>query len=139
MIAADLSYGERTMTPRARILIVEDVEHNMDLLVQLLAEDYDLITAVDGAEGLIKAETERPDVILMDLSLPVLDGWETTRRIRENDALKDIPIIAVTGHAMQGEEEKARACGCDDFLTKPIDEDRLLERIERFIRRRSRQ
>jgi len=116
-----------------KILIVEDVELNVDLLVQLLEEDYELVTAGDGAAGIALAESERPDLILMDMSLPVLDGWEATRQIKANPALTSIPIIALTAHAMQGDEEKARACGCNDYLTKPIDEDRLFEKIDRLI------
>jgi len=116
-----------------KILIVEDVEFNVDLLVQLLEDDYELVTAGDGAAGIALAESERPDLILMDMSLPVLDGWEATRQIKANPALTNIPIIALTAHAMQGDEEKARACGCNDYLTKPIDEDRLFEKIDRLI------
>src|SRR5215467_4341773 len=109
-----------------KILVVEDVEFNRDLLVQLLEDEYEILTAVDGAAGIEVAEREQPDLILMDLSLPVVDGWEATRRIKATPGLKTIPIIALTAHAMQGDEEKARACGCDDYLTKPIDETQLL-------------
>src|SRR3954447_5902583 len=112
-----------------RILIVEDVHLNRDLLVQLLEEEYELLTAADGAAGVELARRERPDLILMDLSLPVLDGWEATRRLKADAATRAIPVIALTAHAMRGEEERARACGCDDYLTKPIDEDRLFERL----------
>ena len=120
-----------------KILIVEDVEFNVDLLVQLLEDDYELVTAGDGAAGIALAESERPDLILMDMSLPVLDGWEATRQIKANPALTSIPVIALTAHAMQGDEEKARACGCNDYLTKPIDEDCLFEKIEQLIGSRS--
>ena len=120
-----------------KILIVEDVEFNVDLLVQLLEDDYELVTAGDGAAGIALAESERPDLILMDMSLPVLDGWEATRRIKADPTLTNIPIIALTAHAMQGDEEKARACGCNDYLTKPIDEDCLFEKIEQLIGSRS--
>ena len=89
-----------------KILIVEDVEFNVDLLVQLLEDDYELVTAGDGAAGIALAESERPDLILMDMSLPVLDGWEATRQIKANPALTNIPIIALTAHAMQGDEKK---------------------------------
>lgn len=116
-----------------KILIVEDVEFNRDLLVQLLEEDYQIITAVDGAAGIELAERETPDLILMDLSLPVVDGWEATRRLKANEALTKIPIIVLSAHAMQGDEEKARACGCDDYVSKPIDEDLLLDRIRHFL------
>ena len=116
-----------------RVLIVEDVEFNRDLLVQLLEEDYDLLTAANGAAGIELAERERPDLILMDLSLPVVDGWEATRRIKANPGLRHIPIIALTAHAMMGDEDKARAAGCDDYLSKPIDEDLLFEKLGHFL------
>ncbi len=116
-----------------KILIVEDVELNRDLLVQLLEDNYQVVTATDGAAGIEMAEGESPDLILMDLSLPIMDGWEATHRLKANERLRDIPIIILTAHAMHGDEEKARACGCDDFLTKPIDEDLLFARIEHFL------
>ena len=116
-----------------RILIVEDVEFNMDLLVQLLEEDYELITATDGAAGIEAASTNFPDLILMDMSLPVMDGWEATRKISGNPELQHIPIIALTAHAMQGDEERARECGCSDYLSKPIDEDLLFHKINVHI------
>lgn len=116
-----------------KILIVEDVELNRDLLVQLLEDDYEIATAVDGASGVETAERERPDLILMDLSLPVMDGWEATRTIKSSEELKHIPIIALTAHAMRGDEEKAHASGCDDYLSKPLDEDLLFEKLERFL------
>ena len=116
-----------------RILIVEDVEFNRDLLIQLLEEDYDILTAADGAAGIELAERERPDLILMDLSLPGIDGWEATRRIKAHEELRHIPIIALTAHAMTGDEEKARESGCDDYLSKPIDEDLLFEKLDGFL------
>jgi two-component system, cell cycle response regulator DivK len=116
-----------------KILVVEDVEFNRDLVVQLLEDDYEIITAADGAEGLRLAERERPDLILMDLSLPILDGWEATRRIKAEVELKHIPIIALSAHAMTGDEEKARQSGCDDYLSKPLDEDLLFAKIEKFL------
>lgn len=119
-----------------KILVVEDVEFNRDLIVQLLEDDYEIFTAADGAEGIRLAEQERPDLILMDLSLPIIDGWEATRRIKANEALKRVPIIALTAHAMRGDEEKARQSGCDDYLSKPLDEDLLFEKIARFLGRR---
>ncbi len=118
-----------------KILIVEDVEFNRDLLIQLLEDDYELVTATDGAAGIELAERESPDLILMDLFLPVVDGWEATRVIKSKEHLASIPIIALTSHAMRGDEEKARACGCDDYLSKPVDEDLLFEKIERFLHR----
>ncbi len=113
--------------------IVEDIELNRDLLVQLLEDDYEVVTANDGAAGIAAAEELRPDVILMDMSLPVIDGWEATRRIKANRELKTIPVIAVTAHAMQGDAEKARAAGCDDYLTKPVDEDLLLATLRAVL------
>jgi two-component system, cell cycle response regulator DivK len=115
------------------ILIVEDVEFNLDLLVQLLEDDYTVLTASDGAAGITLAERARPDLILMDLSLPVIDGWEATRRIKANAVLRSIPIIALTAHAMSGDEEKAKAAGCDDYLSKPIDEDLLYAKLRTFL------
>jgi two-component system, cell cycle response regulator DivK len=116
-----------------KILIVEDVDFNRDLIVQLLEDDYEILTAADGAEGIRLAERERPDLILMDLSLPVIDGWEATRRIKANAALKHTPIIALTAHAMRGDEEKARKSGCDDYLSKPLDEDVLFAKLAKFL------
>lgn len=116
-----------------KILIVEDVEFNRDLVVQLLEDDYMILTAADGQAGVELAERERPDLILMDLSLPGIDGWEATRRIKANEALRNIPIIALTAHAMRGDAEKARACGCNDYLSKPIDEDLLFEKLRKFL------
>jgi two-component system cell cycle response regulator DivK len=126
-------FGVKIVKMKKRILIVEDAEFNRDLLVQLLEDDYQVLTAVDGAAGIEMAELERPDLILMDLSLPVIDGWEATRRIKANETLRRIPIIALTAHAMKGDEEKARASGCDEYLTKPIDEDLLFKKLEQFL------
>lgn len=122
-----------THMARKKILIVEDGEFNRDLLVQLLGEDYALVAAADGGEAIDTARRERPDLILMDFGLPVLDGWEATRRIRADAALRHIPIIAVTSHAMVGDERKARSVGCDEFLSKPIDEDELLGKVRALI------
>jgi CheY-like chemotaxis protein len=116
-----------------KILIVEDVDFNKELLVQLLEDEYEILTADDGAAGIEAAEREHPDLILMDLSLPVVDGWEATRRLKANPLVTDIPIIALTAHAMKGDAERARACGCDDYLTKPIDEDALFAKLDRFL------
>jgi two-component system, cell cycle response regulator DivK len=116
-----------------KILIIEDVELNRDLLIQLLEEDYALAIAIDGAAGVQKAAIEQPDLILMDLSLPVIDGWEATRRIKAAPATARIPVIALTAHAMRDDEAKARAVGCDDFLTKPIDEDLLFAKLRRWL------
>ncbi len=116
-----------------RILVVEDHELNMDLLVQLLEDEYEVLTATNGAAGIEAAKRERPDLILMDLSLPVIDGWEATYRIKANPQLNHIPLIALTAHAMKGDAERAQACGCDDYMIKPLDEDLLFEKLDRFL------
>lgn len=121
------------MMQRKRILLVEDSELNRDLIVQLLEEEYDVLVAIDGEEGVRLAAREKPDLVLMDLALPVLDGWEATRRIKANRELRDIPVIAITSHAMVGEEQKAREAGCDEYLTKPIDEDALIGKIRKLL------
>lgn len=118
---------------RKKILVVEDGELNRDLLIQLLEEEYEVVVAVDGAEAVEKAERERPDLILMDLGLPVLDGWEATRRIKAKAELRHIPVIAITSRAMVGDERKAREAGCDDYLAKPIDEEELMRKIRKFL------
>ena len=115
------------------ILVVDDTDWNRDLLVQLLEEEYTVLQAVDGAQGVKMTQEEKPDLILMDLGMPVMDGWEATRRIKADDTLRQIPIIAVTSHAMVGDEIEARKAGCDDYLPKPIDEDLLLQKIKRFL------
>ncbi len=116
-----------------KILIVEDVELNTELLTQLLEDDYQLVVAEDGARGVSLAEQELPDLILLDMSLPVLDGYEAARRIKANAALKHIPIIGLSAHAMSGDAEKARAAGCDDYLTKPINDTLLFEKLKRLL------
>jgi two-component system cell cycle response regulator DivK len=118
---------------RKKILVVDDTEWNRDLIVQLLEEEYSVVEAVNGEEGVKKAETEKPDLILMDLGMPVMDGWEATRKIKANNALTHIPIIAVTSHAMVGDEIEARKAGCDDYLPKPIDENDLMRKIKKFL------
>ena len=116
-----------------KILVVEDVELNRDLVVQLLEDNYQVIEAVNGQEGVSIAEKEKPDLILMDLSLPVMDGWEATRMLKADPELRSIPVIALTAHAMKGDEEKALAAGCDDYLVKPLDEDELMSKIEKHL------
>ena len=116
-----------------KILIVEDVELNIDLLAQLLEEDYELVVATTGAQGVEMAGQHRPDLILMDMSLPLLDGWEATRLIKANHALKHIPIIGLSAHAMNGDADRARAAGCDDYLTKPLYDDLLFDKLKRFL------
>ena len=118
----------------ARILLVEDNEMNRDMLSRRLARrGYDVVIAVDGEQGVAMARSESPALILMDMSLPGLDGWEATRRIKAEVGLRHIPIIAITSHAMVGDEEKARQAGCDDYMAKPIHEDELLAKIRHFI------
>jgi len=115
----------------AKILIVEDNEMNLDMLSRRLARHgYDLITAVDGEQAVALAQSEMPDLILMDLGLPVLDGWEATRRIKAMPETRSIPIIALTAHAMAGDQQKAMRAGADDYDTKPIDFKRLVAKIE---------
>lgn len=118
-----------------KILIVEDLALNRDLLAQLLEDDHLLVFAEDGAAALECAAEERPDLILMDLSLPRMDGWEATRRLKANPGLAHIPVIVLSAHAMSSDEERARASGCDDFLTKPIDEALLFDAIARHLGR----
>ena len=120
----------------AKILLVEDNEMNRDMLSRRLErKGYAVALAVDGAEGIQKARTEGPDMILMDMSLPVVDGWEATRQLKADEATRRIPIIALTAHAMASDEEKARKAGCDDFDTKPIELPRLLGKIEALLQR----
>jgi CheY-like chemotaxis protein len=120
------------MKPKT-ILVVDDTEWNRDLIVQLLEDEYTVLQAVDGEQGVRMAEQDRPDLILMDLGMPVMDGWEATRRIKANAALRNIPIIAETSHAMVGDEIDARKAGCDDYLPKPIDENELMKKIKKFL------
>jgi CheY-like chemotaxis protein len=115
------------------ILIVEDTELNVDLLTQILEDDYNLLVAADGEQGLGMAEQHHPDLILMDIALPVMDGYEATRRIKANPALKAIVIIGLSAHAMSGDAERAQAAGCDDYLTKPLDDMLLMEKLKKFL------
>jgi len=117
-----------------RILIVEDVELNVELLVQLLEDDYELLVARDGAAGLEAARRERPDLILMDMSLPVLDGWQAARTLKADPQLQHIPLIGLSAHAMSGDREKALAAGCDEYLTKPLKEDNLFAKLDALLR-----
>lgn len=113
------------------ILIVEDIDLNIDLLTQLLEDEYNLLIAKDGAQGVELARQNKPDLVLMDISLPVMDGYEATRIIRQ--VFLSMPIIGLSAHAMQGDAEKARAAGCTDYLTKPIDEDLLLKKLKDYL------
>ena len=117
------------------VLIVEDVALNRDLLVQLLEDRYRLVVAGDGEAALKEAARAKPDLILMDLSLPRMDGWEATRRLKADAALAKIPVIVLSARAMRADEERARAAGCDDFLTKPVDEAALFEKLETHLGR----
>jgi two-component system cell cycle response regulator DivK len=113
-----------------KILLVEDNEMNRDMLSRRLVRNgYEVVTAVDGQQGAEMAVSEQPDLILMDMSLPVIDGWEATRRIKAHDATRRIPVIALTAHAMAGDREKAINVGCDDYDTKPVELSRLLGKI----------
>ena len=116
-----------------KILVVDDAEFNRDLVVQLLGDEYDIVEAVDGQDGLIKAEEQRPDLILMDLGMPVMDGWEATKKLKANGDLRHIPVIAITSHAMVGDEIQARQAGCDDYIPKPVDEELLIQKVKKFI------
>lgn len=116
------------------ILVVEDTEDNRQILRDLLgAAGYQLIEAVDGAEGVAKAEQHRPDLILMDIQMPVIDGYEATRRIKANPNLRAIPIVAVTSYALSGDEEKARAAGCDSYIAKPYSPRQMLAKVRELI------
>jgi two-component system cell cycle response regulator DivK len=117
-----------------RILVVEDTEDNRRIIRDLLSSvGYELIEAVDGAEGVAKAQQERPDLILMDIQLPVLDGYEATRQIRAVPELAKVPIIAVTSYALSGDEAKTRAAGCDGYVAKPFSPRQLLAKIREFL------
>jgi CheY-like chemotaxis protein len=120
----------------AKILLVEDNEMNRDMLSRRLQrKGYEVSIAIDGEQGVAMARAEQPDLILMDMSLPVLDGWEATRAIKANPTTSTVPVIALTAHAMAGDQEKCAAAGCDDYDTKPVELARLLEKIERLLQR----
>jgi two-component system, cell cycle response regulator DivK len=117
-----------------KVLLVEDNEMNRDMLSRrLIRRGYEVVFAVDGQQGVDMAKSEKPDIILMDMSLPVLDGWEATRRVKSDDATRGVPVIGLTAHAMSGDREKAIEAGCDDYDTKPVELDRLIEKIERLL------
>ena len=118
----------------AKILLVEDNEMNRDMLSRRLERrGYEVVIAVDGQQGVDLAQSASPDLILMDMSLPVIDGWEATRQLKAMDAMKAVPIIALTAHAMSGDREKALEAGCNDYDTKPIELPRLLGKIEALL------
>lgn len=114
-----------------KILIVEDVDLNIDLLTQLLEDDYTLVIAKDGEQGVALAADEKPDLILMDMSLPLVDGYEATRRIRAGGGA--MPIIGLSAHAMNADVERALAAGCNDYLTKPVNDSLLFEKLNQFL------
>ena len=117
-----------------RILLVEDNELNRDMLSRRLKKrGFDIDIAIDGQQGIDMAGSGNPDLILLDMSLPIVDGWDAARALKSNEATKDIPIIALTAHAMAGDKEKALEAGCDDYDTKPVELPRLLEKIEQWI------
>lgn len=119
-----------------KILLVEDNELNRDMLSRRLKRrGFEVEIAVDGAQGVEMAHSSMPDLILMDMSLPIMDGWEATRQIKANPALAAIPVIALTAHAMAGDQEKAKAAGCDDYDTKPVELSRLLGKIDAQLER----
>jgi two-component system cell cycle response regulator DivK len=121
-----------------KILLIEDNELNRDMLSRRLQKrGYEVVLAVDGQEGVALAQSETPDLVLMDMSLPVVDGWEATRQLKASPATRAIPVIALTAHAMSGDREKALAAGCDDFDAKPIELTSLLEKIEALLARKS--
>jgi CheY-like chemotaxis protein len=118
-----------------RILLVEDNEFNRDMLQRRLTRSgMTVLLAVDGQQGVEVARSEAPDLVLMDMSLPRLDGWDATRLLKSDPATQAIPVIALTAHAMSGDREKALAAGCDEFATKPVDLPSLLETIRKFLR-----
>ncbi len=121
-----------------KILLVEDNEMNRDMLSRRLKRNgYDVVIAVDGQQGVEMAASETPDLILMDMSLPVIDGWEATRRVKENESTRGIPVIALTAHAMAGDREKAIEAGCEDYDTKPVEITRLLDKIAALLTSRA--
>ena len=118
----------------AKILLVEDNEMNRDMLSRRLKrKGYEVVMAVDGKEGVAMVQSEAPELILMDMSLPEIDGWEATRLLKADAATQEIPVIALTAHAMSGDRERAMEVGCDDYDTKPVTLKRLLEKIEALL------
>jgi two-component system cell cycle response regulator DivK len=117
-----------------KVLLVEDNDMNRDMLSRRLSRrGFQVIFAVDGQQGVDLARSERPDIILMDMSLPVIDGWEATRRVKADDTTRSVPVIGLTAHAMSGDREKAIAAGCDDYDTKPVELERLIGKIEKLL------
>jgi two-component system, cell cycle response regulator DivK len=118
----------------AKILVVEDNEINRDMMVRRLQRrGYTIVTAVDGQQGIDMTQSETPDIVLMDMSLPIVDGWEATRQIKSNPSVRHIPVVGLTAHAMVGDRDKAINAGCDDYATKPVEFEKLVELINRLI------
>ena len=116
-----------------KVLLIEDNEMDSDMLSRrLIRRGFQVVFAMDGQQGVDLARSERPDIILMDMSLPVIDGWEATRRLKADDATRSVPVIGLTAHVMSGDREKAIKAGCDDYDTKPVEFDRLIGKIERL-------
>ncbi len=117
-----------------KLLLVEDNEMNRDMLSRRLARrGYEVVIALDGEQGIAEATRQLPDLIIMDMSLPVMDGWESTRRLKQQPETQGIPVLALTAHAMSGERDRALAAGCNDYDTKPVDFERLLGKIESLL------
>jgi two-component system, cell cycle response regulator DivK len=117
-----------------KVLLVEDNEMNRDMLSRrLIRRGFEVVFAVNGKQGVDLARSEKPDIILMDMSLPIMDGWEATRCVKSDDATRSVPVIGLTAHAMSGDREKAIEAGCDDYDTKPVELDRLIGKIERLL------
>lgn len=119
----------------AKLLVVEDNEINRDMMVRRLQRrGFTIVTAIDGQQAVEMARTEKPDLILMDMSLPVLDGWEATRQIKSDPGTKHIPVVGLTAHAMVGDRDQALKAGCDEYATKPVEFEKLVELINRLIK-----
>lgn len=117
-----------------KVLLVEDNEMNRDMLSRrLIRRGFEVVFAINGQQGVDLAQSEKPDIILMDMSLPIMDGWEATRLVKASDATRGVPVIGLTAHAMTGDREKAIEAGCDDYDTKPVEFDRLLGKMERLL------
>jgi len=118
----------------AKVLLVEDNEMNRDMLSRrLIRRGFEVVFAVDGKQGVDLARSEKPDIILMDMSLPVMDGWQATRCVKSDEVTRSVPVIGLTAHAMSGDREKAIEAGCDDYDTKPVEIDRLIGKMERLL------
>ena len=117
-----------------KVLLIEDNEMDRDMLSRrLIRRGFQVVFAMDGQQGVDLARSERPDIILMDMSLPVIDGWEATRRVKADDSTRGVPVIGLTAHVMPGDREKAIEAGCDDYDTKPVEFDRLIGKMERLL------